>query len=339
MARENFTNFATSALAVAISSTTALSFTVTTSQGALFPTSNFLVVIDTEIMNITSRTNDTFTVASGGRGYDGTQAAIHGQNAVVQHSWTRSHVNHIWQNVADTYTPEVPPVQLPGGSPSSFDNEFETTGNWTLAPAPSVGTTFGTGVVPSHLVLSRGTNDTSVYTAYVPYTSSATATFTCKVSNATYFTHNATGDQAHFHFFVTDQSNPSVGADTGTRFRVDTVVTANPSATSSLPARWVQASMDTTGSWSPIGPLVPVSTAYPLYLRITYNGTGSWVAYYGDGLTYWQLAWSPAGFNFAPQAVGFSFSSYIPSGQWMPHTVLVDYVRVVVGSMLPPFAN
>src|SRR4051795_5069875 len=73
--REGFSNFATTALSAAIPTTTALSFNVTTGQGTLFPVSNFLVVVDTEIILISSRSVDAFTVATGGRGYDGSVAS------------------------------------------------------------------------------------------------------------------------------------------------------------------------------------------------------------------------------------------------------------------------
>ena len=117
MARENFSNMATSAITATLSSG-GTSFSVTTGQGTYFPLTNFAVTIDAEILFITSRATDTFTI--GTRGFDGTTAASHSSGATVQLSNCAYNFTHIWQNVADTYTPQVPPIQLPGGIPSSL---------------------------------------------------------------------------------------------------------------------------------------------------------------------------------------------------------------------------
>src|SRR5260221_8851569 len=99
--RENFANFATTNLAATILSN-AGSFTVTTSQGALFPASNFAVSIDSEVILVSSRSNDIFTVSQ--RGYDNTVAARHNAGVTVQLAAVAYNFTHLLQNVADSYT-------------------------------------------------------------------------------------------------------------------------------------------------------------------------------------------------------------------------------------------
>jgi len=67
-------NRAVSKLTADISATDT-SFTVTTGDGALFPTGNFVVTIDDERILVGSRSGDTFSSLT--RGYDGTTAASH----------------------------------------------------------------------------------------------------------------------------------------------------------------------------------------------------------------------------------------------------------------------
>src|SRR5256885_3732978 len=130
--REQLKNFATSALSGAITSGST-SIGLTGGSGSNFPsTGNFVIVIDTELILIASRSSDTLTVASGGRGYDGTTAAAHNNATTVQLPVCAYNINHIWSNLADTFNPQVPPAQyplsasgVPTGSASAYDNEFE----------------------------------------------------------------------------------------------------------------------------------------------------------------------------------------------------------------------
>jgi hypothetical protein len=58
------------------------SFSVNSGGGAAFPTDNFVVSVDNEIIFIASRSSDTCTV--GARGYEGTTAASHLLGATVE---------------------------------------------------------------------------------------------------------------------------------------------------------------------------------------------------------------------------------------------------------------
>jgi microcystin-dependent protein len=81
---------------VLASNITAASTTVTVGSGNGYPTGAvgaFVIGVDTDLSNeekilCSSRSSNIFTVAPSGRGYDGTVAGPHNQNAVVKHLWT-----------------------------------------------------------------------------------------------------------------------------------------------------------------------------------------------------------------------------------------------------------
>jgi len=92
MAFLQVTNRAISKLTSDISST-ATSFTVTTGDGALFPTGNFIVTIENERILVGSRTNDTFSSLT--RGYDGTTASSHSAGASVELRIVAKHIQEL----------------------------------------------------------------------------------------------------------------------------------------------------------------------------------------------------------------------------------------------------
>ena len=83
---ETFSNQAVSTLSAAITTTTATSCTVT--DATTFPaTGNFRIKIDSEILLVTTRASNTFTVT---RGQEGTTAATHASGASVIHLLTKA---------------------------------------------------------------------------------------------------------------------------------------------------------------------------------------------------------------------------------------------------------
>lgn len=83
---ETFTNQAVSTLSAAITTTTATSCTVV--DATTFPaTGNFRIKIDGEILLVTTRATNTFTVT---RGQEGTVAATHASGASVIHLLTKA---------------------------------------------------------------------------------------------------------------------------------------------------------------------------------------------------------------------------------------------------------
>lgn len=89
MSREQYKNLAKSTAAGAIdSSTDPVTFSVASGEGALFPaTTNgpFRIVIDSEVLKVTSRSTDSFTAA---RAQEGSSIASHSSGASVIHSLT-----------------------------------------------------------------------------------------------------------------------------------------------------------------------------------------------------------------------------------------------------------
>lgn len=351
VAKENFTNFATTAL-VTPSPLTAggTSFTVTASQGALFPTSNFTVTIDSEILLIASRSGDTFTV--GQRGYDGSTAASHTVGATVQLSACAQFYNHLWQNTPDTYKPEVPPAaQMAGLSASSWDNEFEALGSWTLYPSsPGSGTTWNvhTGL-RSHLLLDRGSTDNASYYAYVGFNPPASTPFlvTAKLSLALNYLQAAnTNDQLQASLFVCDASNPTGTVSNSFRMRAQYLTNINTGGASYFSGAYnytyacqVFAMYNSGGSGNnQITPLVTPAPMQTLFLRIAFNGSTTYTGYIGDGWTYWPIG-QKSGLGFTPQSLGWVFQNYVPSGSGFNGTHAVDYVRVVTGSANPRFGS
>jgi hypothetical protein len=343
MARENFADFALTALVspspLTVSGT---SFTVTSGQGALFPVTNFLVTIDTEVLFISSRSGDTFTV--GTRGFDGTTATSHSVGASIQLSASAYNFTHIWQNVADAANPLVPPVQL-GGSAGSWDNEFESTGSWTLYPsAPASGSVWNAGgSLRSHLLLDRASTDNTTYTAYIAFTPPASTKFmiTMKLSDAISFVANInSGHQATTWLQVTDQSNPVTDSGTGNRFQGKIVLenttessgsagNAQNSIFSTINQIYVHqliAHAAVSGASVAISPAVIIAPFLPLFCRIYYNGSGTYTFLVGDGSVYWQIgSWS--GLTFTPQSLCVQFQATSLSC-----THAIDFIRVVTGS-------
>jgi len=350
--RENFTNFATTQL---VSPTTlspgALSFTVTRGTGALFPQTNFAVNVDTEMMNIVSRSGDTFVVAPLGRGFDGTLAAQHLAGSTVQLSICAYNLLHLWQNVPDGYKPDVPFSQLlPGASvmqpTSPYDNEFESVGNWTLYPnRPPGGTTFSVGTpLTSHLLLDRGPSDNGLYTAYISLGNyQGPLTITAKISEGVNVPKNGTSEVAETHLFVSDQPNPISSGDSGNRFRVDTrfatattSITQNNTTGSVLTStdRQVRCSRDQNGTWSQLNPVAPIPIGVPIYLRVMYDGQGNWTGLFGDGYTYTLLVYLQ-NFTFTPATMGLQFYAAPLTGFSVAQTVAVDYVRFATTQLGP----
>jgi hypothetical protein len=333
--KENFTNFATTTLVTSSISTSATSFTVSSGQGALFPTANFAITMDVEVLFILSRSTDTFTV--GTRGFDNSTAATHSAGAIIQQCALAYNYNHLWQNVPDTNLPDVPPLHV-GNTPSVYDHEFETGGNasWVLYPSSGLpsGSIFAIGTaMKSYLVLHRGPVDNTLYTAYVPFTQAAPWVATCKLSHSLNAM-SASTNTCEAHFFVSDQSNPTSSSDTGNRIRVDSIIAPIYESGTlfginvfNFSTHMVRMNKDVSGTGSTISAFMPVALGSALYLRIACATGGVYTAYVGDGITYWSLATFTT--TFSPQSLGFDFA--INQTGYL-QTIAIDWVRVVTST-------
>jgi hypothetical protein len=89
---EGYTNNATGLLDVGIDDDDA-SLDVGTGEGAAFPTANFVVRVDDELIEVSSRTGDTLTLFL--RGAEGTVAASHSAGATVAHVLTAGSLTRV----------------------------------------------------------------------------------------------------------------------------------------------------------------------------------------------------------------------------------------------------
>lgn len=346
MVAETFKNFATSVIAGSTLTSGGTSFSCTGGAGSNFPSSNFLVTIDTEIIYILSRSSDTFTILSGGRGWDGTTAASHSVGATIQLCDIAYTQNHLWQNVSDSYKPDVPVTQaslsatgVPNGTAGGYDTEFESTGSWTLYPTVASGGKFDINTtMRSHLVFNRAPNDNTLYTAYLSFAPGSSFTATCKISEGINVPLNGNVNSGTI-FFVSDNSNPSASLDSGNRFRIDCINSAITSGTNlATTAKYIRALSDVSGTGTQINPGMPMTPAMPVYLRIAYDGSNGWRAYVGDGWTYWYLALRSS-FSLVPQSIGFQFYSNGSGSTYTQNVSVIDFLHVTVGSILPIYGT
>lgn len=333
MTKENYSNFATTALVTSSINSSALVFTVSSGQGALFPLTNFMITMDTEVMFITSRSADVFTV--GIRGFDTSTAASHTAGATIQQCVTAYTMTHLWQNVSDTFRPDVAPGQI-GNTPSTYDAEFETGGQplWTLYPSGGLpsGATFSFGTpLKSHLFLNRGPSDNTHYTAYVPFTMSAPFMVTCKVSHSAPLSNIQSG--SYVNLFIADQTNPSGGSSGNRAFMISAVENFIQSSnlwdgTSVLSnnAAHVHFAKDVTSTGTFIGTAVPISAGLPIYMRMTCSVANVYTGYVGDGTTFFLIGSFTS--SFSRQTLGVEFTANPQSGPVVQQTAAVDWIRV-----------
>lgn len=111
------TNRATAQLSANITGSPS-TFSVT-SGGSLFPSTTFLVTIDDEIIHVSSRSGNTFTIA--GRGQEGTTQVDHSSGANVQLRVLASHVTEL-QNAINTFESE--PLVLTAVASAAYDAEI-----------------------------------------------------------------------------------------------------------------------------------------------------------------------------------------------------------------------
>lgn len=89
-------------LAASISDSDASLTVAPTGAGADYPTTDFEILVEDEVLFIASRTGDVFTVATigtdgfDGRGFDGTTAASHGAGERVQHVFAARDLVNAW---------------------------------------------------------------------------------------------------------------------------------------------------------------------------------------------------------------------------------------------------
>lgn len=349
MAKENVTNFATTTLNGGITAV-ATSFAVQTGGGATFPTvgttnpQGFIVAIDSELILCSARSGDTFTVATGGRGYEGTAAATHANAATVTHSPTAGMLNHLWSNTADSLNANVPPYARGGSAPSTWDDEFESqAGAWQFNPGMSGGDSLDFNVAKSCMRFRRADFSNNSYVVYKPFVPGGPAlTAMCRMSHgARLFALSGPSWYAtplEVSFFVSDQTTPSA-TDTGNMARIDhnlggynwPILNAGGSAGPLVSTPIIKATV--------LNNNVPQNISFMpgqgvQYYRIDYDGNGNWYFWYGDGLTWTGLSSMQKTINV--QSIGFRFWISNGVGTITKQEAAIDWLRVSVGGTIPP---
>ena len=353
--RGNFSNFANTTLAQTPPATgigpSDTSFTVASGGGNAFPIVStttpytpdfFIVAIDEELVLCSGRTGDTFTVAQ--RGYEGTTAISHTNGAPVTLSITAGEITRVWKSLADAYNPDVPPWYRGGPNPSAYDDEFEqgtgniaSQGNWVFSPQDA-GQIHSFGLnYPSFFDFHRARTSYGTYFLYQPLTQAGAFTITAKMS------HGATVSQGsiayHTSLFVADSANPSTSLEGGNRARVDSIYVATgvtlkvPGFSSqAVQVHAVRGGVDRSGVFSPMTTASTGNTSLTLhqgqlYYSLSYDGSGTWDAYVGDGYTYTIVVYATS-LAFTPRSFGFRFFVTTTSDVPIEH-VLIDWVRIV----------
>lgn len=213
---EQYTNLATSTLASAVIATDT---TLTLAAGASFPTGSFTILIDTELIRVTSRATNVLTVT---RGTEGTTAAIHASGGTVTHVISSAVLNAIRAEI-NSYGTTLPTSgragnrhQFPDGSYSIHDG--------------TVWQDFYNGIKVKRPVLSDfgffadpGTNTYTQVGNTINVTSSSNAN---QFNAATLFGKTLTGTQVTIgveNFYVLGQSYASLGIADASNVFIDIV--------------------------------------------------------------------------------------------------------------------
>lgn len=358
MARENLTNFATSTLAAPGIGAADTAFSVATGQGALFPSVSavpaagtlgslpytpqpFIVAIDSELIAVSARSADTFTVQT--RGYDGTTAASHSTGATVALVIERDMLDRLWGAVADTYNPNVPPYDQYANpsAPNGYSDEFDSqSANWTIYPLTSNlgGADSGASIdfattYRSNLFFQRTTSSTTTYWVYQPITLSAATVIKWRWSHGLQFANlaNTTQLTGYARFFISDQLNPTSslwagnGLFLGLGYDQSGVAfypgTSSTTQNTDLPI--FQAAQSASNTYSLL--------QYALYSgqthgALSWDGGTTWTFWVGDGMTWTSV--SSVSMSLTPQSMGFRFELANNNSAVVQQSAVIDWIRV-----------
>lgn len=286
MAREKYTNNAVSPLDGAINNSTT---SVVVDDGTAFPTANFRIICEDEIMFCSSRSGDTLTVV---RGTEGTTAASHADDKDVEHIVTAAFMDQFRRDAI--YGSGIPRSGLTVSRDDEFDDESFS--GWTKVwhgTAP-----VATEVEQDHSLSIHIANGGAAQqmTSYVKSkTISAgdwvSCAFSCFGPGGAFpnlglvFSDGTTygsGNQVHFHYSFNELLfvlRSTTGFDTQTAF--------NSVASMSY----------------------PLSNA--LHLKLVYQGSNSWDTYASpDGIQWSQIHTAHSMGSITPTHLGISMSSW-----------------------------
>lgn len=188
-----FTNFARAKLTTPPSGTTGLSFTVEASRGALYPTLGagdyFYGVfknatrLNNEIVKVEARSGDSFTIAAGGRGLDGTSAQTWTTSDYFELAMTRAALLEVFNPAViaiGTLTPAADKIPYYTGATTAALTDLTAYARSLLA-LTSQGGAFsaivaGGGTITGALTVNGATTFTSTVTVPTPSAGTDAAT-------------------------------------------------------------------------------------------------------------------------------------------------------------------
>lgn len=335
--RDLASNFAKTTLLYGIG-TTDLTFTVAVGTGSLFPEptitdpGNLIITIDQEILLCVGFSGDLCTIAQ--RGLEGTLAVSHAPGAPVGLTFTAGMLEHLWQNVPDTFNADVMPSAV-GQTASQWDDEFEgNSGLWSVFPQDGGGVIdYGINLF-SYLSFVRQNNAPSTfYYFYQNFQPPGAFTVTCHLENVGNLNppSGSVLTSAWAWFFVSDQANPTAGLIAGNRALIGLGTDQNyqnaiifPDGTAHT---WPMSVCQQAGStnamvdWS--NTTIVQDTGYR-YLRMSYDGSQYWTQSVSmDGVAYQVLA--TLSLTLTPLTLGWTFQA---TGASSYQQSAIDWVRV-----------
>lgn len=177
MPREQLVNLKSSPLNGAIDDN---DLTIIVDDATGWPTANFRVTIEQEIIYIDSRSSNTLTVNASGRGYEGTTAASHADDIKVAATLSKGGLDQYILDYQGSFVGDLKP-----STAGTYDEEFEganslpTDWSWTSAPSGSDSYTINTN--KRSCLLIEGNGNTQYLLTRTNFTAAATFGIWAKV--------------------------------------------------------------------------------------------------------------------------------------------------------------
>lgn len=170
MPREQLVNLKSSPLNGAIDDN---DLTIIVDDATGWPTANFRVTIEQEIIYIDSRSSNTLTVNASGRGYEGTTAASHADDIRVACAMSKGGLDQYLLDYGNNHSGDVKPATA-----GTYDEEFEgpnsLPSNWAWTSAPSGSDSFTVNTNKRSCLMLEGNGNTQYVLTRSSFTAAAT---------------------------------------------------------------------------------------------------------------------------------------------------------------------
>lgn len=311
MSREVLSNLATTTLNGAIDNST-VSIVITSATG--WPSINFRVVVETELMFCTSRSGTTLTVI---RSIEGTSAASHIDGSKISAVLTKGAID---QYLLDYYGSQV--GDLKPTTAGSFDEEFEganslPTADWSWTAAPSGSDSYTVNTNKRSCLMLEGNGNTQYILTRTNFTPAATFGIWFKV-----FAGPQRGaDDKSLSVLVRNSGNSE-----GRYLQLYANALETPRA------RAIRRSTSIDLAWesgSAVGRDIGSGTCW-LYMGFT-RASDSWIAWYSNDGESWQMFGNAQSHTFTVSDLVFMLATTAA-----PTRCGIDWVRYRTDTTFPP---